>query len=145
MSNTLQEQLQEKYDAVEKRITEIEGLKNEAYKTNCNFRYNPTNSYSSLDIDSTMNEAELIHAYAFVTNKAKQYHEAAEAIGLAEYPVFKWCGFAPEDWQHDIKLRFKMIRHHSQLSVLKDAKQKMLPFLPQENKIKQLLLEIPTV
>ena len=138
----LQEQLQTKYESVEKQIADIESLKNESYRTNGAFRYNPTNSYSGLDITSTMNQAELIHAYAFIKNKSEQYHEAANEVGVTEYPVFKWCGFVPDDWFFDIKLRLKLIKSEAQLGKLKELKIKMMPYLPQENKIKQLLLEI---
>ena len=140
--NDLQQQLQDKYDIIEGKIKELGDIKTQAYKTNGNFRYNPTNSYSSVDIPNTHNEQELIHAYAFIQQKSEAYHKAASDIGLKEYPLFKWCGFEPNDWYFDIQLRFKLIRHSSQLQKLEATRQKMIPYLPQENKIKQLLLEI---
>jgi len=137
-----QTELESKFKEVEANIAELEKVHSEAYRTNGNFRYNPTNNYSSVDITSTMNESELLHAFAFVKNKNEQYHAAASEIGISEYPVFKWCGFSPEDWQHDIKLRFKLMKYNGQLQKLKDMRAKMLPYMPQENKIKQLLLEL---
>lgn len=138
----LQQQLQEKYNACAERLKKLEAVSKEDYKTNGNFRYNPTNGYSSVDIPSTHNEAELIHAFAFIKNKSEQYHAAAAEIGLKQYPLFKWCGFVPEDWYHDIKLRFLMLKHGAEITKLNTAMDKMRPYLPEENKIKQLLLEI---
>lgn len=138
----LQDKLQEKYNEVEAAILELEKVKNENYKTSGIFRYNPTNEYSWFDITSTTNEVELIHIHAFIFNKAKQYNDSAESIGLSQYPVFKWCGYAAQDWIDDINLRFKLIKFNGRLELLKEAKAKMLPYLPQENKIKQLLLSL---
>ena len=139
--DNLQEKLQEKYDQIEAAITSLEKSKGESYKTSGAFRYNPTNSYSSVDIHSTTNVGEMIHAWAFIKNKSAQYDDAAADLGITEYPVFKWCGYTPDAWKHDIALRFTIIRYSDRLDKLKDARNRITPFLPQENKIKQLLLE----
>lgn len=139
----LQTELQNKYDQIEAAIKELEKINSEQYKTNGTFRYNPTNSYSSLDVHSTMAVGELIHAYAFIQNKSAQYHAAAAEIGLSEYPVFKWCGYMPEDWFFDIQLRVKLMKHHGELEKFKQAKAKIQPYLLKDNIIQQLLLELP--
>lgn len=138
----LQSQLQESYDLVEKQINEIKGLLEHSYKTNGCFRYNPTNSYSNLDIHSTVVVSELIHAYSFLKLKSEHYEQAAHEMGLTEYPVFKWCGFIPSDWFEDIKHRLKLIKSEGQLSKLKELKAKMERYLPEENEISKLLVEI---
>jgi len=94
----LQKTLESKYHLVNEEIARIEAINSESYKTSGAFRYNPTNSYSCIDITSTTNQAELIHAFAFIKNKEAQYLEAAEEIGLTEFPLFKWCGYMPQDW-----------------------------------------------
>lgn len=139
----LQNQLQKKYEAIEAEISRLEGLHSEQYKTSGSFRYNPTNIYSVIDVTSTTNQAELIHAFAFIKNKEAQYIEAAGDIGLTEFPLFKWCGYTPEDWFHDIKLRFKFLKSEGQLQKLKEAKNKIQPYLPKDHIIQQLLLELP--
>lgn len=139
----LQKQLLEKYNLIQEKIKELECLNNEAYKTGGGFRYNPTNSYSVVDITSCKNESELINVYSFIKTKQQQYDEAAEEIGLNKYPLFKWCGYSAEDWLSDIKLRFRLLKYDGKLTELKEAKAKIQPHLPQENIINQILLELP--
>ena len=139
----LQTELKSKYQQIEDAIKDLEKINSEQYRTSGQFRYNPTNSYSAIDITSTTNRAELIHAYAFIKTKAEQYHNAANEIGINVYPVFKWCGYSPEDWFNDIKLRFKLIEHDGQMDKLKEAKRKIQPYLPKDDIIKQLLIELP--
>ena len=138
----LRQELQSKFDAIEARIKELEALKSQPFKTSCQFRYNPNNSYNTLDINRTLNVEELIHANAFVQYKAEQYYNSAKQLGVSEFPVFKWCGYAPELWMEDIKLRLSLIGMDKELTKLKELKAKIQPFLPEENKLKQLLLEI---
>jgi len=139
----LQKTLESKYHLVNEEIARIEAINSESYKTSGAFRYNPTNSYSCIDITSTTNQAELIHAFAFIKNKEAQYLEAAEEIGLTEFPLFKWCGYMPQDWFHDIKLRFKLLKSEGVLQKLKEAKNKMQPYMPKDHMIEQLLIELP--
>lgn len=139
----LQKQLEEKYSQIEAAIADLEKINSEQYKTSGAFRYNPTNAYSCIDITSTQNQSELIHVFAFIKNKEQQYIDAASEIGLTEYPLFKWLGYQPEDWLHDIKLRFKLIKYDGQLAKLKEAKNKIQPYLPKDNIIRQLLLDLP--
>lgn len=143
-NQNLREELQVKYKAIEAKIKELETVKNQTYKTSCQFRYNPTNSYSQLDINTTTNVSELINANAFIQNKKAQYHDSAEQLELNTFPVFKWCGYEPDLWLHDIKLRLAIINLDQDLYKLKELKSKIQPYLPEDNKIKQLLLEIPT-
>lgn len=139
---TPQEQLQKKYDEIEERIIELEKVRSESYKTSGQFRYNPSNSYSSLNIKTTQDQVELINVNAFIQNKAKQYNESAEQLGLNTRPIFEWMGYTPELWFHDIQLRFKVLTLDTVLNKLKEQKQKIQPYLPHEHKIKQLLIEL---
>lgn len=141
----LKQELQSKYDTISERIGELEKIREQRYKTSCQFRYNPGNAYSGLDIDSTNNVEELIHANAFIRYKEQQYLESAKQLELTVFPVFKWLGYEPDLWTHDIKLRLSLITLDKELARLKELKAKIQPFLPEENKIKQLLLELPTV
>lgn len=139
----LQNQLQQKYAQIEDAIKALDAINAEQYKTSGCFRYNPTNSYSSVDLSTVTNQAELINVYSFIKVKKQQYEEAAEEIGLSEYPLFKWCGYTAEDWLHDVKLRFKLIKYDGRLAELKAAKNKIQPYLPKDTIIGQLLLEMP--
>ena len=139
----LQDQLQSKYTQVEEKIKMLEEIGNVNFKTNGKFRYNPSNSYSTVDITCTHNQVEMIHAYAFLTRKSEDYEKAAEEIGLKEYPLFKWRGYTPDEWYHDIKLRLKILNSEGQLQKLKEARAKMQSYLPKDNIIQQLLLELP--
>ena len=49
----------------------------------------------------------------------------------------------PQDWFHDIKLRFKLLKSEGVLQKLKEAKNKMQPYMPKDHMIEQLLLELP--
>lgn len=134
--------LQEKYEITLKRIEEIENIRNQTYKTSCQFKYNPTNEYSKIDISTCTNLKALIEINAFLKMKEIQYLESAKDLEIKEFPVYTWNGYTPALWHEDIKLRISILSMDSELNKLRDLKAKIQPFLPDDHKISQLLLEI---
>ena len=133
--------VQENYNKISERLNELAQIVNTPYLTHCEFRYNPGNPHSEVNIDKAKSE-DLIHVWSFIKQKSEQYHEAADDLNRSTYPVFKWCSYMPESWKHDIELRFKILDASNELNKLRSFKEKLEEFIPADKKVKDLLQEI---
>ena len=75
----------------------------------------------------------LIKAHSSIRGRANAYKEAAEDLGLNEYPVFTVDGADAEAWKHDIDLKIQIITHKERIDKLKDIEAKAKSFLSQED------------
>jgi hypothetical protein len=85
------------------------------------------------DIKKETSIANLIRAYSFVNGKAKTYNEAAEDLGLVEFPQFEINGGSEEDWKHDIKFRINVVQHSETMNKLKELEATATKYLSEED------------
>lgn len=142
ISTELTQKVKENYDLINQELEKISAIHDQTYKTSCNFRYNPTNSYSEVCIDDCTEIKSLINVYAFVKNKEQDYTDAANELKIKTAPLFKWCGYRVEDWKHDIELRITILTQKEKIDKLKKWQRKLEDFLSEEDKLNGMLEEL---
>lgn len=129
--------------ALEKIDLELKALKDvesRAFRTNGQFRFNPGyTGNAAIDIPRTKDIELLISVYSYLMVKDNQYNQAAEELGLSEYPVFKWQGYTWEAWKNDLQLRIDVVAHHEKREKLNKAKQQLSTFLTEEDRLEMTL------
>jgi len=113
------------------------------FKCNRNFRYNPTNHMTEVDIqNASINQ--LIDVTSFITAKSREYQNAAESVlGLAAYPEFNWMGFTYEQWIYDIQNAISGKDKESQKMAIKARLQDLISVLPEDVRKMQVLSKKP--
>lgn len=142
-SLSTRDQLHVTLNQIEEKLSSLKALETQTYKTNGEFRFNPTYTNNSpIYIHTTKDLAILLSVYGYVKQQEERYNEAAKICELSNYPVFTWCGYSGESWLYDIKMRIGLVSHDSQIKKLKDAKAKLSQFMTEEDRLLIVLKEI---
>ena len=81
---------------IEKQKVEIASAEKPNWSTPCSFRNTDGTTYN-LHVEA--NVGTLIGLYARVSEEERAYKEAAEDLGLKEYPEFRFSGSSAKDWK----------------------------------------------
>jgi len=131
-----QEEIQTKLALIKKALSEIKDVNGATFKTTGMFSFSPT-SGNGIDIKNNRNLQTLLDMVSFLNAKTKGYADAAEEMGLDTYPKFQWCGYYPEDWKHDIKIRISVLTSHERKRTLTEAKKILENYVTEETKMLQ--------
>lgn len=88
----------------------------------------------------------LVQAYSAVSNRAKAYKEAADAMGIntSKFP-FKLESCGAKQWLDDIQARAVVVSHKAELDKLQRIKKKLEDNLSAEDKLKKDMQEISSI
>jgi len=120
---------------LEEEIKKLAHITDTVYKTTGNLE-------GFGDIKKETLVGNLIRAYSIVLAKETAYNNAAESLGLEQYPAFEISGGNSEAWKEDITLRIAIIEHKDKLDKLKGFKDRMAKFLSEEDQKTILLREM---
>lgn len=113
------------------------------FKVNRNFRYNPGNSMTEINIQNA-SISELIDITSFINFKSREYEKAAEEIlGLSNYPAFTWLGFTSDQWFYDIQNVIANAEKQNQKLSIELRLKELLSVLPEDVKKIQVLAKKP--
>ena len=118
---------------LEEKLSKLKSIETSSFKAG-------TNLDAFGNIQSITDIKTLIKAFSYVTKKKAAYDEAAEALGMDNYPVFDQDGYSAEAWQEDIKLRIAIINHKETYDTLKGLKEQASKFLTESDQ-KAILFE----
>lgn len=87
------------------------------WETNCSFGFNYETVNDRINLQVTTDLVKLVDAYIFLKTKICNWQEACESLGV-KVPL-KWLGYAPGDWQKDIKTRINQLQLNQERNELK--------------------------
>lgn len=89
---------------------------------------------NSFVISKAEKTEELIAAYGWIKRTKEAYDEAAQELGVKQYPEKQFNGYTIDQWKKDIVLRIEFLNKHNTLEKLKELKTKAESFITQEDK-----------
>ena len=136
-------QMQEGLALISEKLKQLKSISETPYKTSGEFRFNPAYTGNPpIRIFNVIDLGVLIGVLGAIKGHYDKYEDAAEILGLKEYPVFEWCGFTYEAWAHDLKLRASIISEKETREKLLRAKSKLEQFLTEEDRLAITLQEL---
>lgn len=127
---------------INEKLSNLQVISTTPFKTNGKFKWNPNAGGGEIDILTCTKMEDLIAIHQTLKMRAEGYDKSASDLGIAQYPVFKWCGHTWKDWEHDLKLRVAVVNQHQIETRLKEAKEKLSRFLTEEDQLNNVLTEL---
>lgn len=141
-----QDQLvQQLFEKVQEKKTEISKLETPNWETNCSFSFDPdTNSRKNIQV---VNTDVLIEILSFLKMKQEYHAKATISLGFETslekaMDKFEWCGFTVAEWEHDLKIRSGKIYITDKKKELDDLEKRLDKLVSPEFKAKMELEEI---
>ena len=106
------------------------------------YAYNKPGSRTGLNLETCNDMSHILNAAGFLATKNDVYTKAADAFGLAEYPVFELNGYSVEEWMNDFKRRVHFLTHGVQLAKLRATKKQLEGMLTKEDRFADILAEL---
>lgn len=131
-------ELKETYDAINKKLGGLKEIEESVFKTSGPISVGG----ASLDIQKCTNIRDLISFAGSLILREKMYNDAAKALKISEYPLFKAGGFSLEHILQDIKLRYDIINIKETKDTLEKASNELSQFFSEEQKMSEILDKI---
>lgn len=142
----MQSQVATMHSQLQGEIDKIKSYSTTDYKTGGQFSFatnrGAAGNTSGIDVHGQKDVTILIQIAGFVTAKEKEYTEGAEALGLGQYPTFKWNGHTAADWCHDCKLRVNILNSEDRKKVIESNMNKLEKYFSAEQQLNTLLTDI---
>ena len=128
-------------DAINLRIAALNEVQSRAPRTDGKFRWNPGyTANDAIDIHRTKDISLLLNIMASLMVKNDSYNVVAESIFANEtYPAFEWMGYTYDAWASDIRQRISIVRYHSELQKLEEAKKEISKMLSNQDRLAMIL------
>lgn len=132
--------------AIDEKLKSIKEIAESPFKTNGEFRFNPSYSgASSINIHKTKDVKSLISIYGFLNHQNNSYNNAQKDLDIKDAPAFEWMGFTFESWKHDLKTRSSFLTQYNEIERLKLAKTKLEAFMTEEDRLNNVLKELQKI
>lgn len=140
---TVQTDVQKKLSLIEEKIKNMNIISSTPFKTNGNFRFDEFSGVSTFNIHHATIIDILIKVLADISLKEEAYNKVyTEELRQKSFPVCKIFQFSVTDWRHDVKLRLNILLQQDRLKRLNEAKEKLIPFLTENDRLASALQEV---
>jgi len=112
---------------INEKLKSSDDISDSKFRTSGSLEGFPTNLKDEKSIET------LIRAMASVTIREDSYNEAASALELDTFPVFKLGGCSSEDWKKDIQFRIYVINNKDRIAELEALKAEASKFISVED------------
>lgn len=85
-------------------------------------------------IENESSITELIKMASSIVGRERTYNEAAESLGLSQYPVFSCDGGKKDEWLADIKLRIDILQTKERYDELKGYEKDLTDLMDKDDK-----------
>lgn len=131
---------------VKTQRAEIAKAEKPSYKTNLSFPFIEGRMNDAINLHVETKIPTLIGIASFLLDRAKNYDEAAKALGVENPPEFTWNGFTLKDWLDDLKAKIAKIQIESKkrkLAALEERLNKVIsPELRAEMELEAIEAEL---
>ncbi len=139
MSNETDKQVQDFFDIVQKKKSEIAKAEKPNWQTNCSFSY-IQDSPNRINIQISSNIDEIVSILGFLIEREQFHKKASDTLGVSI--KFKWMGYSLEDWQTDLQTRIDKIQINKKKQELEALESRLNSLVSPELKTKLELQEI---
>ena len=130
-------------EAINQRINALKEVQSRAPLTDGKFRFNPNYTANApIDIHRSKDIQQLITIHSYLAPKAAAYERSAELMELETYPAFEWQGYTFAAWDKDIRQRVSIVRYHSELEKLEEAKKQISTMLSSQDRLNLILVSL---
>lgn len=112
----------ELFNTVRRKQKEIGAGERVNWKTNCSFSYSGA-THDRFNLQVTTDLSQLVDAFIFLQTKIEYWKDACDKLGV-KVPL-KWSGYAPGDWQDDIKSRVGQLQLSEKRKELKNLEARL--------------------
>lgn len=87
----------------------------------------------------------LVHAYSYITSKARRYEELAphfREVSKVKVPPFKEEGFTLEQWQKEIDLQYRIVVNQKEIEKFTKYRDAMTELMSEEDKKRAKLQQL---
>ncbi len=125
--------VQELFDLVQKKKSEIAKINKPDWKTNCTF-VSENGQRWNLHVESDVNV--LINILGYLVMKSQTFETARKELNLSDKYKFTYGGYSYNDWKTDISVRIAKIEINSKVSELNKLEARLDAVLSPELKRK---------
>lgn len=138
--------LKEKYDKIINRLSQMHEITVSACKTGGMFTYSPNSpNAAKVDITKATDLAGLLMITGFIIKKREEYDSAIKALELKTAPIFKWLGYAAEDWLHDLKVRVAILTQDEERKLLEGYQAELSKYFSDDDRFDQLMAKLELI
>jgi hypothetical protein len=127
--------LKERYRQICEQLDKLPSITKTPFKTNGK----PNSNYDS--IKNIFDIGTLIEIHSHILGRKNAYDNSLKELSVTFEP-YKYLGYSAEDWNHDFKLQIEISQNQTLRKILTNQKQKIEPFVDNEDKILELLKEL---
>lgn len=136
--NNNDKRIQALMSKIEKQKNNLGKRPRVSLNTNGIFKYDDRYHFN---INTVSNPTTLVEALSFLLEKKVRMTEAAKILDVDDFKV-DWQGYPISDWEHDFKLRVKVLQWEKEQKKLKTLQNKLDGLISEDAKTQMALDEI---
>lgn len=131
MSNEKDKIIEQLFEVVQKKKSEIEKVEKAKWQTNCSFAFDyESNKRSNIQVVSTVDQVVAMLAHLIVMKNANE--EASKILNVES--KFEWMGFTFQQWEADFKTRVEKILISAKKAELKTLEERLDKLVSKERR-----------